>query len=50
MAEARAKITKAGGADIKRVGHTFSNQFGLTPNAKVRGRSETPTDITFGGS
>jgi hypothetical protein len=41
-------IGKTGGASIKKVGHTFSGSFGVDPNAKVKGRPTTPTDITFG--
>lgn len=37
------KPSKAGGVKITPVGHTFSGKFGSNPNAKVRGRSTTPT-------
>lgn len=49
MAEPRAKITKAGSVDITPVGHTQSGKFGVSTTAKVRGRSTTPSPITFGG-
>ena len=39
---------KTGSAPIKKVGHTFSNRFGSEPNAKVKGGSTEPTEITFG--
>lgn len=38
---------KPGGAQIKKNGHTYSGQFGIDPNAKVRGRSTEPTPISF---
>lgn len=41
-------IKKAGNAPIKKVGHTFGTQFGVEPNAKVKGRPDEPTQQTFG--
>lgn len=40
--------SKAGGATIKKVGHTYSGKFGSNPGAKVRGRNVEPTEQTFG--
>lgn len=42
-------VTKTGNAPIKKVGHTFSGQFGSEPNSKAKGRSGEPTPQTFGG-
>ena len=42
-------IGKTGSAPIKKVGHTFSGQFGSDPNAKVKGRGNEPTEQTFKG-
>jgi hypothetical protein len=41
-------IGKTGSAPIKKIGHTFSGNFGSDPNAKVKGRGMEPSDITFG--
>lgn len=43
-----AKLPKSGGGlKITPHGHTFSGHFGSEPNAKVRGRSEQPTEQSF---
>lgn len=41
-------IKKAGKVGITKVGHTVSGVFGITPDAKVRGRSVEPTEISHG--
>lgn len=38
---------KPGSVRITKTGHTYSGKFGVNPNAKVRGRSTTPTPIEF---
>lgn len=39
---------KTGSAPIEKVGHTYSGVFGMEPMAKTKGRTVTPTPITFG--
>lgn len=41
-------LGKTGDAPLKKVGHTYSANFGSDPDAKVRGRAVEPTPITFG--
>lgn len=41
-------LGSTGKAPIKKVGHTYGNRHGAEPNAKVRGGTTTPTEITFG--
>jgi len=41
-------IKKAGNVKITPVGQTTSGHFGSTPDAQVRGRSKTPTEIPIG--
>lgn len=43
------KITKAGNAPIKKVGHTVGKKYGTDPLVKQRGASN-PTEITYGGN
>ena len=40
--------SKTGSAPITKVGHTYSGQFGSEPMAKTKGRSDKPTEQTFG--
>jgi hypothetical protein len=40
--------SKTGGAEIKRIGHTFSGVHGNDPNAQRRGYPKEPTTVTFG--
>lgn len=42
------KVTKAGNAPIKKVGHTVGTKYGTDPLAKERGASN-PTEIKFNG-
>jgi hypothetical protein len=42
-----AKVTKAGNAPIKKLGHTVGTKYGTNPLAKERGPSN-PTEISFG--
>ena len=42
------EIGKTGSAPIKKVGPTFSGNFGSDPHAKVKGRGQEPSDLTFG--
>jgi hypothetical protein len=41
-------IKKAGKVGITKIGHTVSGVFGITPDARVRGRDVNPTEITHG--
>lgn len=41
-------VTKAGKVGITKVGHTAAGVFGITPDAQVRGRSKTPTELNHG--
>lgn len=43
-----AKVTKAGNAPIKKLGHTVGTKYGTDPLAKERGASN-PTEVTYGG-
>ena len=40
--------SKTGGAEIKRVGHTYSGLHGGDPNAQRRGYPKEPTTQIFG--
>lgn len=40
------KITKAGNAPLKKVGHTVGSKYGTNPLAKERGASN-PSEITY---
>lgn len=44
---ADAKVTKAGNAPIKKLGHTVGTKYGTNPLAKERGPSN-PSEISFG--
>ena len=41
-------IKKAGNVKITPVGQTTSGVFGSTPDAQVRGRSKTPSELHIG--
>lgn len=43
------KITHAGSAPLKKLGHTVGTKYGTNPLAKERGAS-TPSEITYGGN
>ena len=43
------KPTKPGNISITRVGHTTNQSFGNSPDVRVKGRSELPAPLTFGG-
>jgi len=40
--------SNTGNTTINKVGHSFSGQHGVDPNAKRRGYPAEPTKITFG--
>lgn len=40
-------LGKTGDAPLKKVGHTASGVFGITPDAKVKGRGTEPTPLNF---
>lgn len=42
------KPTAPGNVKITPVGHTQNGAFGITPDAKVKGRPTQPSPITFG--
>lgn len=44
-------ISKAGSAELVKVGHTTGKNHGTNPLAKMRGESQdSPQPITYGGS
>ena len=42
------KPSKPGNVKITPVGHTSNNSFGITPDARVKGRPTDPSPLTFG--
>lgn len=40
--------SSTGGATIKRIGHTYSGKHGNDPQAKRKGYTDSPSEITFG--